>query len=93
MSKVFKWTASRSAAQNSELQPFTVSSATCDGSRRASQALISSATARSAGAMPSITATSPPGLHTRAISRTAWPGSLKWCGAIRHVTRSNLPAG
>src|SRR3990170_1192382 len=34
---------------------------------------------------------SPPGLVTRSISPTAAERSGKWCGAMRQVTRSNVP--
>src|SRR5262245_61991048 len=34
----------------------------------------------------------PPGVRTRAISRTAAAGLGKWCGARRQVARSNAPA-
>jgi hypothetical protein len=40
----------------------------------------------------SATATSPPGLSTRIISRSTARGSRTWMSSVWHVTRSNTPS-
>ena len=66
--------------------------AVCDGSRSCSSALYRAASEASSGAVRSMRATRPPGLHTRVISctRLTWDGGWTWWTTSRHKTRSNV---